>query len=81
MTSFNKPFRLKGQYTIFAMFMTVITIIAYSKIYPVLKAVIDDAIPGMTDDVATILSLSPLIILLFILYGAMWYVIPNRETV
>ena len=81
MVSINKRFSIKGQYTIFAMFMTVITIIAYAYIYPVLKSVIDAAIPGMSSDVATILSLSPLVILFFILYGAMWYVIPSREVV
>lgn len=69
----------KGQYTLFALFMTVITIIAYTQIYPVLKMFIDDATPEMDEATATLLSLSPLIIFFFILYGAMWYVIPSRE--
>lgn len=69
----------KGQYTLFALFMTVITIIAFTQVYPILKMFIDDAIPGMDEATGTLLSLSPLIIFFFILYGAMWYVIPSRE--
>lgn len=76
----NKSFKtMKGQYTLFALFMTVITIIAYAYLYPVLKAVIDDAVPTMDDATATMISLSPLFIFLFILYGALWYVVPRRE--
>lgn len=70
---------VSGQYTMYALFMTVITIIAYSAVYPILKNIIDDAIPGMGDTEAFILQLSPLFILLFILWGAMWYVTPQRE--
>lgn len=71
--------RLRGQYTLFAMFMTVITIIAYAYIYPVLKAVIDEMSPQMDDATATLISLSPLFIFFFILYGSLWYVVPHRE--
>jgi len=70
-----------AQYTLFALFMTVITIIAFAKIYPVLKTVIDEAVPQMDEGTATLITLSPMIIFLFILYGALWYVVPNREKV
>jgi len=69
----------RGQFTIFALFMTVITIIAYAKIYPVLQEVIQDSTPSMDAGTASILSLTPLFILLFIIYSALWYVIPHRE--
>lgn len=75
----NLSKRLKGQYTLFAMFMTVITIIAYAYIYPVLKAVIDEMSPQMDDATRTLISLSPLFIFFFILYGSLWYVVPHRE--
>ena len=71
--------RLKGQYTLFAMFMTVITIIAYAYIYPVLKSVLDATIPTMDSATGTIVALSPLFIFFFILYGSLWYVVPHRE--
>ena len=77
--SSKKMRMIKGQFTIFALFMTVITIIAYSYIYPVLKTVIDDVSPQMDEATSAMLSLSPLIIFFFILYSAMWYVIPQRE--
>jgi len=67
----------RGQYTIYALFMTIITLIAYVAVYPVLTEVISDA--GITGIEGTILSLCPLFILLFILLSAMWYVYPYRE--
>ena len=79
MSRINK--KLSGQFTLFALFMTVITIIAFSYIYPVLKSVIDEVSPTMDDATATLLTISPFLIFLFILYGAIWYVVPNREMV
>lgn len=69
----------KGQYTLYALFMTVMTIIVYTQLYPILKQFIDGAIPEMDEATATLMSLTPLVILFFIIYGAMWYVIPQRE--
>lgn len=71
--------RMKGQYTLHAMLMTVMSIIAYSQIYPMLKAILDEVIPTMEEPVGTLVALSPLFIFLFILYGALWYVAPHRE--
>ena len=68
---------VRGQYTIYALLMTIITLIAYVAVYPVLTEVISDA--GITGIEGTILSLSPLFILLAILLSAMWYVYPYRE--
>lgn len=72
--------KLKGQYTLYAMFMTVITIIAYLLAgYPILKEVIDETTPGMDDTLAGIVGFTPLLIFIFILWGAMWYVAPRYE--
>jgi len=70
---------IRGQYTLYALFMTVLTIICYTQVYPILKIFIDDALPGMDEATGTLISLSPFVIFMFILYGAMWYVIPSRE--
>lgn len=70
---------VKGQYTLYALFMTVLTIICYTQVYPILKTFIDASVPEMDEATGILISLSPLIIFFFILYGAMWYVIPSRE--
>lgn len=67
----------KGQYTVFALFMTIITLIAYVAVYPVLDEVINES--GIGGIEGTILRLCPLFILLAILLSAMWYVYPYRE--
>jgi hypothetical protein len=68
--------RLKGQYTMYALLMTVLTIVAYTQIYPFLKDIIDEAVTDMDSNTALLVSLSPLFIFLFILWSAVWYVSP-----
>jgi len=69
----------KGQYTLYALFMTIITIIAYLTAgYPILSEVI--ASLDIDDPVLeSIIGFSPLLIFLFIIWGAMWYVAPRYE--
>lgn len=68
---------LEAQYTIYALFMTVLTLIAYVACYPVLSQVLSEAdISGIE---GTILSWIPLFILLFILWSAIWYVQPRQH--
>ncbi len=74
-----KQMRMRGQYTLHAMLMTIMSIIAYSQLYPMLKEILDEVIPQMDGAVGTLVALSPLFIFLFILYGALWYVSPHRE--
>lgn len=76
----KKRFRkLKGQYTLYALFMTAITIIAYlTAAYPILSDVIAEteiADPILSD----IIAFTPLLLFLFILWGAMWYIAPRYE--
>lgn len=69
--------RYMAQYTIYALFMTALTLIAYVAIYPVLNQIVSDAdISGIE---GTIVSWFPLFILLFILWSAIWYVQPRRQ--
>lgn len=68
---------LVAQYTIYALFMTALTLIAYVAIYPALNQIIADAnISGIE---GTIVGWFPLFILLFILWSAMWYVSPKQR--
>lgn len=71
--------KLKGQYTLYALFMTFVTIVCFSVLYAPLKAIIDNAVPGMDENTAMLLTASPFIIFLFILFGAYWYVAPREE--
>jgi uncharacterized BrkB/YihY/UPF0761 family membrane protein len=71
--------KLKGQYTLYALFMTFVIIVCFSVLYAPLKAIIDDAVPGMDESTAMLLTASLFIIFLFILFGAYWYVAPQRE--
>jgi len=68
--------QLKGQYTLYALFMTVITLIAYVAVYPLLTGVLATA--GITGIEGTLLAWTPVFILLFIIWGSMWYVNPPR---
>jgi hypothetical protein len=43
--------KLKGQYTLYALFMTFVTIVCFSVLYAPLKAIIDDAVPGMNRNI------------------------------
>jgi hypothetical protein len=68
---------LCAQYTIYALFMTVLTLIAYVAVYPVLTSILEAAdISGIE---GTIVSWIPLFILLFILWSAIWYVQPRQR--
>jgi hypothetical protein len=71
--------RLRAQYTIYAMIMTILGIIAYAAAYPLLKAIIEMALPGMGEVEGMLVSLIPLFILIFILWGAMYYTMPHNQ--
>jgi hypothetical protein len=73
----NKHVELKAQYTIYALFMTVLSIVAYVAVFPLLNDTITNS--GVTGMEGTLLSYSPLFIFLFILWSAMWYVNPHRR--
>jgi len=72
-----KEKKLEGQYTIYAMFMTVLTLIAYIVIHPTLTTIINDA--GITGIEGQLISLAPLFIVLFILWTGVWYVAPHER--
>ena len=73
----DKHYELEAQYTIYALFMTVLTIVAYIAVYPLLNETIENS--GITGMEGTLISYTPLFIFLFILWSAMWYVNPHRE--
>jgi hypothetical protein len=69
---------LKAQYTLYALFMTVISLITYTvAVYPILDEILTEAAIGGVE--GTILSYSPLFVLLFVLWGGLWYVNPHKR--
>ncbi len=68
-----------GQYTIVSLIMTIVLIILYTRMYPIMKDYINDITPQMNTLDAAVLSLIPFFILLAILLNILWYVIPRRR--
>lgn len=68
---------MKAQYTLYAMLMTVLTIIAYTAVYPILDTIITGS--GITGMEGTILGYIPLFILLFIIWSSAAYVAPPER--
>jgi len=69
----------KGQMAIIGMLMVVLSLITFAYIYPVLHEILENSTANMSSDVATIISLSPLFLVIMIILSAFWYVIPQRE--
>jgi len=71
---------LKGQYTLYALVMTIIAVVAYlTAAYPILSSVLAETTPGMSPILAQILNFAPLLLFLTILWGSMYYVAPQHE--
>lgn len=68
---------LNAQYTIYALFMTVLTLIAFVAVYPLLDELVVQS--GITGIEGTLLTWTPLFIVLFILWSAVWYVNPRQQ--
>ena len=71
--------RLPGQFTIVALILTLLLILILARFHPILRAYIDDVIPGMNPMDATLLSTVPFFILLFIMMSAIWYIVPRTK--
>jgi len=71
-------YELKAQFTMYAMLMTVISIILYVvAVYPILDEILTESgIGGIEGD---ILGYCPLFILIFILWSGLHYVNPHRR--
>jgi len=74
--------KMKGQYTIVALIATLITMVAYAVLYPVLTGFINPLILNITVSdpyTATMLQLVPFFILLSIVLSVVFIVLPVRE--
>ena len=74
--------KMKGQYTIVALIATLITMVAYAVLYPVLTGFINPLILNITVSdpyTATMLQLVPFFILLSIVLSLVFIVLPVRE--
>ena len=71
--------RFKAQFTIIALVMLLITLIAYVYIMPVFISIINSQIGNFPSDIAVVISLVPFLILIAILVSIVWYIVPHRE--
>lgn len=72
----------KGQFTIVALVMTFVAIIVFVALYPVLNSFITDFLAESEDATLNmVVQLLPFFIVIAILMGFLWYVIPQRQTV
>lgn len=69
----------KGQFTIVALILTLITVIAFVVLYPVLDNVISDNLSSMDATTQTIVKLIPAFIALAIVASMWFFVVPQRQ--
>jgi uncharacterized BrkB/YihY/UPF0761 family membrane protein len=72
---------MKGQVTIIALVMTLITLVVFSALYAaILKPTIDDFVNDSDDEAANMMiQLIPFLMLVSIIVGFLMYVIPQRQ--
>jgi len=68
-----------GQYTVVSLIMTVVLIIIYTQMYPIMKDYIDDVTGDMTSLDAAVISVIPFFVLLVIMLNMLWYVMPRQR--
>jgi len=70
----------KGQFTIVALLMVLITLMVYVFIYPAFWSVIEPQLSGVSDpSVVTLIQLSPFLMVVAIFMSIIWYIVPDRE--
>lgn len=73
---------MKGQFTIVALVMTFVAIIVFIAIYPVLNTFIQQFLAESEDATLNMLvQLLPFFILLGIVLGIIFYIVPQRQVV
>jgi uncharacterized BrkB/YihY/UPF0761 family membrane protein len=72
---------MKGQVTIIALVMTLITLVVFSALYAaILKPTIDDFANSTDDDnLIMVVNLIPFLMLISIIIGFLMYVLPQRQ--
>lgn len=69
----------KGQFVIVPLLVSVMTILAFITIYPIIKTAIDKAVVDMDVYSGTLLQLTPFFILLSIVLTIIYLALPIRE--
>lgn len=69
----------KGQFVIVPLLVSVMTILAFIVIYPIIKTAIDKAVVDMDVYSGTLLQLTPFFILLSIILTIVYLALPIRE--
>jgi len=69
----------RGQYTLQGLLLTFVSIIVFSQIYPILKTFISDITATADPSTVVIVELLPFIIVVSIIFGVVWYIIPRNR--
>jgi len=71
---------MKGQFTIVALIMLLITVMVYTFIYPAFWSVIEPQLSGISDpSVVALIQLSPFLMMVAIFVSIIWYIVPQRQ--
>jgi len=68
----------KGQLSPVNIILIIVGLIYFIYVYPILQGFINDAIPTMDSTTATIIALTPAVMLLGILASLWFFVVPQR---
>jgi len=72
--------KIKGQFTIVALIMLLITVMVYVFIYPAFWDVVEPQLENISDpSVVALIQLSPFLMMVAIFVSIVWYIVPQRQ--
>lgn len=75
--------RMKGQFTIVSLVMTLVMIIVYSQLYPVIENFLTPLVVQLNaagdPATATLINLIPFFIAIAIIMSVIWYIVPQKR--
>jgi uncharacterized membrane protein YedE/YeeE len=70
---------MPGQFTIVALVMTLVMIIVYSQLYPVIETFLTPLILDSDPATAALLTMLPFFIAIAIIMSVIWYIVPQKR--
>ena len=71
-------YKMKAQFTLWTLMMVFIMLIVFSRLYPIMKELIDELVPQCDELTGIIVSLIPFIVASAIIMTIWFYVVPHR---
>lgn len=79
MLTISRNRRMPGQFTIVALVMTLVMIIVYSQLYPVIETFLTPLIASSDPATAAMLTMLPFFIAIAIIMSTVWYIVPQKR--